>query len=532
MKQSIVISLVLLFSVHTFYLHAQEPQFIVQKEDVEVTIHNDATVEIWYYLSIKTTKGPQRGIYLGIPTNVYDYAAYEPEKKMLKVEKETNQLKIWFSRTAQAGDVTTLKVSFFVKGMIYPDEEGRLGMEFYPAWWDRQRTERLRVKFILPHGCDISEVGNYPVTAENRGMEGGKAFLYFERANVDPGDTFRCGVSFPEKYVNISVKERVIPSVTISPLVLVFLFVVIGAIIFWKKIRKSKYTPPKLQMESLGPRKDLDPVEAAYILDAHPLKLVNLIVLGLVRKGAIRIVDWGPVKVDVKEQEKEEDFNCPNCGAPLDSTVPLQTCGYCGSKIRISGVLTYYETEFLLNCIRKDGTLDQDAVFEVLDMLYKKVDKKMVTYFRRQTAAYYRKMIDNYWADIETATPQDKYRLFGEQVHWLMIDLDFDKKVQEAFEGVDIPYTPSSWWLWYNAERALNGKEFSENISQAKYEVEYKSGIKRKPLKESWEKHGAPKRPSLDVIFDHKDCVCACVSCACACACVSCACACASGGGF
>ncbi len=538
MKQSLVIllfSLCSLCSVHTIYfVHAQEPQFIVQEENVEVTIHSYATVEIWYFLTIKTTKGPQRGIYLGIPTeHVYDYAAYEPGKKMLKVEKEKNQLKIWFSRTTQSGDVTELKVTFFVEGMIYPDEEGRLGMEFYPAWWDRQRTDVLRVKFILPEGCDISEVGNYPVTAENRGMEGGKAFVYFERANLDPGYKFRCGVSFPEKYIKISVKERIIPSVTISPFVIVSLFFIIGALIFfWKRIRKPTYTRPKLQMESLGPRKDLDPVEAAYILDAHPLKLVNLILLRLVRKGAIRIVGWGPVKVDVLEQKKEEDFNCPNCGAPLDSAVELQFCAYCGSEVRISGVLTYYETEFLLTCIRKDGTLDEDAVYRVLDNLYKNVDKKMATYFRRQTATLYRKQIENYWADIESATPRDKYKLFGEQVDWLMIDPNFDKKVQKAFEDVDTPYTPSSWWLWYNAERASNGKEFSESISRAKYEVEYKSGIKRKPLKEKWEKHGAPERPSLDVIFDHKDCVCACVSCACACACVSCACACASGGGF
>ncbi|MBU7009534.1 MAG: hypothetical protein HXS46_02500 [Theionarchaea archaeon] len=81
-----------------------------------------------------------------------------------------------------------------------------MGMEFCPSWWDNQRVEILRIKFILPEGCDISEVGHYPLTAENRGMEGGKAFVYFERANISLGYKFICGVSFPEEYVTGSIE--------------------------------------------------------------------------------------------------------------------------------------------------------------------------------------------------------------------------------------------------------------------------------------------------------------------------------------
>ncbi len=188
-------------------INAQGPEFAVQEENVEITINNDATVEIWYYLTIKTTQGPQRGIFLGIPEYpIHDYAASQ-NGKMLKVEKEATSLKIYFLDEAQTGDITELKVSFVAEGMIYPDEEGRVGMEFYPVWWNDQRMEVLRVKFILPEGCDISEVGNYPAIAENRGMEGGRAFVYFERANLDPGYKFLCGVSFPEEYV-VSAEER------------------------------------------------------------------------------------------------------------------------------------------------------------------------------------------------------------------------------------------------------------------------------------------------------------------------------------
>lgn len=213
MKRSIILVVfLLLFSS----VYAQEPEFIVKEENVEIYICNDATVEIWYYFTIETTKGPQRGIYIGIPTNdVFDYAASQ-NGRMLKIEKETNRLKIYFLDEVQTGVITEIKVSFLAEGMIYPEEAGRLGMEFIPTWWDHQKVDILRVKFFLPEGCDISEVGNYPETAENRGMENGRAFVCFERANLNPGYTFRCGVSFPEAYI-ASVESHTVPEDSENP---------------------------------------------------------------------------------------------------------------------------------------------------------------------------------------------------------------------------------------------------------------------------------------------------------------------------
>ena len=537
MRKSIalVVFLLLFCSVQ-----AQAPEFIVQEENVEIYINNDSTVEIWYYFTIETTRGPQRGIYVGVPTdNVFDYAASQ-NGRMLQVEKEPNRLKVYFLDEAQAGDVTEIKVSFVAEGMLYPDEEGRLGMEFYPMWWDEQTTEILRVKFILPDGCDISEVGNYPTTAENRGMEGGRAFVYFERANLSPGYKFRCGVSFPEIYITpaetrvpVEEEKEGLGTTVVCCFVLILFFVIGVFILFYTFAKKLKYNSPKMEMESLGARKDLDSVEAAYVLDAHPLKLVNLILLSLVRKGAIRILDWGPVKAEIIEVKGEEEaFNCPNCGAPLDSALELQFCQYCGSEVRLSGTLTYYENPFLLTCIKRDGTLDESAVTKVLDILYKKVDIKLSGYSRVKTAEHYKDQIQKYWADIHTVTDEDRYKLFGEKVDWLMSDPDFDKKTRDNFSGIGAPYTPPSWWIWYNLGKAQNGNEFSEAISKAVKNVEEKSGLKKQTLEKSWERHATPGKPSARVSHSHKSCVCACVSCACACACVSCACACASGGGF
>ncbi|MBU7026494.1 MAG: hypothetical protein HXS48_06095 [Theionarchaea archaeon] len=177
MKKSVIILFFLLFSS----VQAQ-PEFVVQEETVEATINSDATVDILYHFTIKTTEGPQRGIYLSIPTgSISNYAASQSGQS-LKVERERYRLKIWFSKKAQSGDITELDVRFTAEGLIYP-HEGRLRIDFYPGWWEYQKVDILTVTFVLPEGCSISEVDTSPA-AETQGMENGKAFIYFERADI------------------------------------------------------------------------------------------------------------------------------------------------------------------------------------------------------------------------------------------------------------------------------------------------------------------------------------------------------------
>ncbi|KYK29208.1 MAG: hypothetical protein AYK19_19985 [Theionarchaea archaeon DG-70-1] len=117
MKKSVIILFFLLFSS----VQAQ-PEFVVQEETVEATINSDATVDILYHFTIKTTEGPQRGIYLSIPTgSISNYAASQSGQS-LKVERERYRLKIWFSKKAQSGDITELELShsYCQKGAAFP----------------------------------------------------------------------------------------------------------------------------------------------------------------------------------------------------------------------------------------------------------------------------------------------------------------------------------------------------------------------------------------------------------------------------
>ncbi len=508
---------------------ADGPEFVIKEENVEITVQNDSSLDIWYFLTIETTSGPQRGIYFGIPKDeITDYSVTSGNT-MLDVEKQGKRLKIYFPEIANTGDITKLKIHLIVPDMVYKDVEGRVGVEFIPAYWDYQDVNILRVKFIAPEGVSKEELGCKPVPADNFGEENGRAFAYWERT-LSKGERFDCGISFPEGYVtNVLEKnpESDNPSIIIGILFILVTFIVVAYTLYRVlKAAKKMYKDPTMHMESLGVRKDLDNAEAAVLLGAHPFKIINIILFGLVKKGRIRILQWNPVKVEIlPTREEQKTYHCPNCGAPMKGESEIEYCEYCGCEVVLEGKTFYYENQFLLKGIKEDGTLDVDGVKIVLKSLSRNVDRKMKGYCRRDTEKYYKEKIEKFWGELKNVSPEERYRLFGEKAGWLMIDDKFDDKFGSTFKDVDATFRPTSWWIWYNLPKgSYKGKEFAKNFGKGKKSIEKNPGISAKKL--------AGAITPIVIAHSGKSCVCACVSCACACACVSCACACAGGGGF
>ena len=520
--------------------------FTVDEQSVELHVYEDWSVQVWYTLAITTTEGPHNGIYLGIPdSNICEYAA-SSGSSMLLVEQTTynggDVLKIYFPETAYAGDTTEILISFWAFDRIFPDEtdDTYQGVYFIPATWDGRAIAHQSVTYILPAGVTSSTVKFTP-NPQNMAMTD-RLEVYYERSYATP-ESFATNVLFPASVLVPEDEKREnpckgggggIPIALIAGLAAAFVAIIAILVFVAKAARKGgpkrkPYQKPELSMESLGVRKDLDTVEAAVLLDAHPVKIVNLIVLGLVKKGKAMVDSWGPLTLSlIEEKEHMEDVKCPNCGAPVRPDVDLQTCDYCGSEIRTRGRPTYYENQFLLHALTKGGTLDEKGLTIALTNLSKRVAEKMRGYNRKDSAAFYEERVASSWGDVKTATDEEKYRVFGEDLGWLMLDKDYDTKVDETFGGLGTSWTPASWWVWYNLGRAssVGGREFADKAKVTNSTSDTRFGIKSDKLK-------AAIAAPVAVAHAHKSgCACACVNCACACACVSCACACAGGGGF
>jgi hypothetical protein len=307
----------------------------------------------------------------------------------------------------------------------------------------------------------------------------------------------------------------------IGVFVAIFIFIFILG-----KLRKSSYTTPKVSMETLGIKRGLTAVEAAYLIDIKPPQLVTAILYSLLQKRAVWATETKP-SVKLKLLPPYENKT--------------------GTK---ENPLRYYEIDFL-NALRPDGTLEEEKLARAVMFLRDTVEQKLQGYNRKETVEYYRKIVDKAWTQVEQAgTPELASNAYDQELLWLMLDPNRRARTENAFQNR--PFTPNPLWFWwwygytvYHPHPTVQpnitapsqsvkppqmpGAEFANNIATA---VEGTSNSIVKNL-EQFANAIVPPPPKASHQPARKgsDCVCACAACACACACVSCACACAGGGG-
>ncbi len=298
----------------------------------------------------------------------------------------------------------------------------------------------------------------------------------------------------------------------------------IGAVVY--VVRKRPYLMPTISMETLGIKRGLTAVEASYLLDTKPTRIVTEILYSLLRKRAVWVEATTPaLKLNVMQPFRNKT------GTP---ETPLR----------------YYEIDFL-NAIREDGTLGEEKLAQTIVFLRRTVEEKLRGYCRRDTIDYYRKIVAKAWEQVEQAgTPELASKAYDEQLLWLFLDPDYQSRTKTAFSQKT--FEPSPFWLWYwysyryyhptptykpniktptkaGKPPTIPGADFANNIATAVENTSNKIVTNLEKFANAIVPLPAAKS-STKPAHHRSSCVCACASCACVCACVSCACACAGGG--
>jgi hypothetical protein len=290
--------------------------------------------------------------------------------------------------------------------------------------------------------------------------------------------------------------------------------------------RKRSYLKPKIGIETLGIRRGLTAVEASYLLNLQPKRIVTEIIYSLLKKRAIWIESTKPsLKLRIMPSTK---------GKTVTSETPLR----------------YYEID-LIEAIKKDGTLDEEKLADTVLYLQETVEQKLHGYCRRDTMDYYRDVVEKAWTQVEQAgTPKLTSEAYDEQLLWLFLDPNHQSRTEKAFH--DKIFEPSPFWFWYwysyhhyhpkpeyrpniqtpsqsTKPPTIPGTEFADNIATALENTSNNIVTNLEKFVNAILPMSTAKASSKPA-RQGASCVCACAACACACACVSCACACASGG--
>ena len=513
--------------------------FSFDPEGVTIWINQDGSIDLLYNITLKQDAGSSDLHWLEIGQPARDFTigeAVDQYGNLLQTSDASSgpeyKVRVQLYSTLFAGQTLRFSLMTNVAHMIYNDSAmnpGHVGMQFIPAWLSMARVPDLKVKIFLPENVTESMV-NTSVNWDNADVEDGRLFVYWERKDLAAGQhNYTFGVSFPQEYVQHYEPEPPGSSGSwdqyVAPALLVVVFSAVAILGVLFVVKRRSYFTPSLTMETLGVRRGLTAVEASYVLDTKPPRIVTEILYSLLQKRAVWVESTSPsVKLKIMEgfENKTGTRETP---------------------------LRYYEIDFL-EAIKENGTLDEEKLAKTVMSLRDTVEEKMRGYCRRDTVDYYRSVSARAWEQVEKAgTPELASKAYDEQLLWLFLDPNVKARTATAFSTR--PFEPSPLWLWYwygyshynphptytpNIQvpaqsanpPAIPGAEFANNVATAVENTSNNIVVNLERFANAIVP--GPAKSSNQPAHHNADCVCACANCACVCACVSCACACAGGG--
>jgi hypothetical protein len=526
---SVIVLSVIPIILNTIVVNAADIEYYLDHEYAKIWINTDGTIDLFYNITITCTQEVIHYVKVGQPKGDFTIGAAEDEdghKLATSVMSSGGDYKVRVNlySAISAGQSASFTLLTNVGHMIWEDEDnpGNVGMQFIPCWWDA-RVDELRVAVILPEGVTDDTVRLTP-NWTGTSIEEGRFVLYWEQHNLQPNEQFSCGVSFPKEYVEYyDVLGKGIDWSVVGWVILGVsaIGVCCTVIVF----RKRGYIRPILRVESLGVRRGLTAVEASYLLDFPPTKIVTEILYSLLMKKAVWVKAATPaLKLEVMKPFKDKT------GTP---ETPLR----------------YYEKSSL-KAIKNDGALDEVKLAGIIMQLRDTVEAKLRGYCRQDTIAYYKNIVAKAWQQVKQAgTPELASKAYNENLLWLLLDKNFESQTKGTFS--DRVFKPETdwWWYWYGytyyypkptykplpattkLPPTIPGAEFANNIVTSIEKTANNIVANIEKFANSILPAPPPSQhTSRQPARDGASCVCACASCACVCACVSCACACASGG--
>ncbi len=434
---------------------AQTYRFQLPKEEVHVYWNSDGTVAVDYQFTFANdaSADPIDFVDVGLPNSGYDFNSIKADigGTPLKVTSDYQGSGAYGvavelgARAIQPGQTGTVHVYIGkIERMYYPDseDEAYASGEFSPTWFGSQYvsgTTDLSVTFHLPQGVTADEPryhlpqdwpgANEPVFGFD---DDGRVTYTWRSPDANGYTRYTFGASYPAKYLPESAIVRTTFLDLVIGAIAAFFglvgqalpFCCFGFFFFGMPIlgavqehrRKKQYIPPKIAIEGHGVKRGLTAVEAAILMGQPLEKVMQMILFGVVKKGAAQVEKRDPLELSVSD--------------PLPEG------------------LRAYENEFLAAFREKDVRKRRSLLQTMTINLVKSVTEKMKGFSSKETKEYYQSINEKAWQQIAAAgTPEVKSQMFEEALEWTMLDKDYDDRARRTFTG---PIFVPSWWGRYD----------------------------------------------------------------------------------
>ena len=301
-----VITVLILFGIVALSLtnqvHAQREYYFGQ-EWVKIWVEPDGSIDLFYNISITLDYGDNiNWISVGQPNSDFTIGqAIDQNGNTLQTEDISTsndyKVKVNLKSPLRAGETIWFTLLTNVGQMIFEDQTnpGNDGMQFTASWYSAPILDS-RILIVIPPGITEDEVKTGSVFWSNILYEEERLAVYWEKQNSIPDERFNVAVSYPKQQGWTSFPKTsdggFLENIGFLLLIIVFFAAIIFFIFLIK--RKQPYKKPTVGIESLGILRGLTAVEASYLLDLKPTKIVTEILYGLLKKKAVWVKSTTP----------------------------------------------------------------------------------------------------------------------------------------------------------------------------------------------------------------------------------------------
>jgi hypothetical protein len=533
---------------------AQEYSFSLEREAVNVFWNSDGSMALDYLFVFSNQPGAHAIDYVdvGLPNANYSYDSIQADVSgnpvFISSDYQGSGEGVAVALGGQAipaGQRGILHVTIgTISQVLHPDDDDDTyaSAVFAPTWFGSQYvvgTTELSVTFHFPPGVQPEESrwhtapSGFPSEPQTAIDDAGRITYTWSSPNASATRAYEFGASFPRAYV--PAEAVVTQPVFDLTGVINFFFGNLATILCWGffgfiflivpalsaiagRRRKLQYMAPKISIEGHGIKRGLTAVESAILMEQSLDKVLTMILFGVIKKGAGKVLDRDPLNLEVTQPKTEG--------------------------------LQDYETKFLDAFEIKDTRSRRKALQDMVIALIKSVSEKMKGFSRNETIDYYKRIMETAWQQVQAAqTPELQADFFEKNLEWTMLDKDYDDRSRRVYRN---PVYVPNWWGNYDPTyqtRPLLGKagtsspaapaqpsgrslpqlpgaDFAGNIVAGVQTFSQKVvGDVSEFTSRVTNVTNPPPKPTVSSGGSRSG-----GGCACACACAGCACACAGGG--
>jgi hypothetical protein len=428
---------------------AQTYSFSLDREVVDVYWQSEGTASIEYELVLSNDPiaDPMQYVDIGMPMDsqysLANVTASVDGMPITNIERSPvidNGIALGLGSNAiPPGETGTVRMSISgVRNVLFEaDIAGYASVNFAPSWFDSEYVHGdtdLTVRFHLPPGVEPDEPrwfdppSGFPETPETYLDEESRVTYEWRNPSANGYTAYVFGAAFPLEYVpegsvhtptlpqRLGISEETIFAVCCVGGLTVLIAAVIAVAVWANRRRKLDYLPPKISIEGHGIKRGLTAVEAAILLERPLDRVLTMILFGLIKKEAARVVNEEPLEVEAISPLPED--------------------------------LRPYEKQFLEAVVIKNQRKREKELQEVAVKLVKAVQKKMKGFSLSDTKEYYQSIVDKAWKQVEGAeTPEVRSERYMQDLEWTMLDRRFEDRTRRVFRTGPV-FVPG-WWGAY-----------------------------------------------------------------------------------